>query len=243
MDRHVKRNLWPHIELQRTEINWIPLDINGELYLTYSIDPLRVMKCNQWTGDCKFVHEQAGTKDNAFLYTNDHLRGGTPWVLYKYPYYISLAHSVSATYKPYMDFAIYNAHLVVLSVEPWRVVYTSGAIHANSEWLNSEPIIRNHTIKGAFWYPTGLILWDEDVMDISCHLNDASGHVLRFKGLAAIMEQVIKNDKVTEVKSEPDVRVVQQYVLETVKELHKGVWEFFGDIIKHTVEGKDIAIT
>lgn len=35
MDSHVKKKLNPHIPLQRTEINWIPLDINGELYFTY----------------------------------------------------------------------------------------------------------------------------------------------------------------------------------------------------------------
>jgi len=35
MHRHLKKKLWPHIPLQRTEINWIPLDINGQLYFTY----------------------------------------------------------------------------------------------------------------------------------------------------------------------------------------------------------------
>lgn len=198
------------------------------------------MKCSKEDGDCHFVYEQDGSKENPFLYSSDHLRGGTPWVVYKYPYYISIAHNVASTYKPYQDFAIYNANLVVLNVEEWRVVYVSRNIAANTHWLQTDPVIRNHTIVTPFWYPTGIILQTPDIIDISCHLNDASGHILRLRGLEKTLTQVIDTDMRIKTGRGPQVRVIQQYVLESTKQLYKDEWVFMGDIVGKTVEGKDI---
>ena len=198
------------------------------------------MKCSKEDGDCHFVYEQDGSKENPFLYSSDHLRGGTPWVVYKYPYYISIAHNVASTYKPYQDFAIYNANLVVLNVEEWRVVYVSRNIAANTHWLQTDPVIRNHTIVTPFWYPTGIILQTPDIIDISCHLNDASGHILRLRGLENTLTQVIDTDMRIKTGRGPQVRVIQQYVLESTKQQYKDEWVFMGDIVGKTVEGKDI---
>lgn len=198
------------------------------------------MTCDTSDGNCHFVYEQDGSNQHKFLYTNDHLRGGTPWVEYKYPYYISIAHNVAATYKPSQDFAIYNANLVMINVEDWRIVFVSRNIKANRHWLVSEPIIRNHTIATPFWYPTGIILQTDDVIDISCHLNDASGHILRLKGVKSLLTEAIRRDEASTSPGSPTIRTVQQYVLESVKREYKGVWTFFGDIIGHTVEGVDI---
>lgn len=38
MERRVKTKLHLNIKLQRTEINWTPLDKDGQLYLTYRYD-------------------------------------------------------------------------------------------------------------------------------------------------------------------------------------------------------------
>lgn len=209
---------------------------------TFSIDPLRVMKCNPQDGNCQFIYEQDGSKENSFVYTIDHLRGGTPWIKYSYPYYISIAHNVAATYKPYQDYAIYNANLVVINVESWRVVYVSRSIEADTDWLNSVPVIRNHTIVGPFWYPTGIILQTDDIADISCHLNDDSGYILRLRGLKNILRETISRDKQNRKQTGPKTRVVQQYVLEAVKETYKDKWTFAGDYIGHTIEGVDISL-
>lgn len=198
------------------------------------------MKCRKQDGDCQFIHEQQGSNEHPFQYSSDHLRGGTPWIVYKHPYYISVAHNVASTYKPYQDFAIYNANLVILNVEQWRVVYVSRNIAANTEWLQIDPVIRNHTIVTPFWYPTGIILQTNDILDISCHLNDASGHILRLRGIADLMTGVIEADIKNKALVGPKVRVVQQYVLESTKELYKDKWTFTGDIVGKTVEGKDI---
>lgn len=198
------------------------------------------MKCNHDNGDCTFIYEQDGSEQETFKYSSDHLRGGTPWLEYDYPYYISLAHNVVSTYKPFQDFAIYNVNLVVINVKEWRVVYVSRDVLANTRWLKSEPVIRNHTIMTPFWYPTGLILQSRDIVDVSCHLNDASGHILRLRGIENILDQVLIKDRQNGANKGPAVRVVQQYVLQSTKEMFNHSWIFAGDIIEKTVEGKDI---
>ena len=200
------------------------------------------MKCRKSDGDCTFIYEQDGSVEETFKYSEDHLRGGTPWIEYKHPYYISVAHNVVSTYRPYQDFAIYNANLVLLNVEDWRIVYVSHNIQANTRWLKTDPVIRNHTIANPFWYPTGVILQTPDIIDISCHLNDASGHILRLRGIERILTQAMEEDRRKGDNKGPRVRVVQQYVMEVTKLLYNGSWTFTGDIIGKTVEGKDIEV-
>lgn len=200
------------------------------------------MRCDTDSGDCQFVYQQDGTEESKFEYANDHLRGGTPWIVYKHPYYISIAHNVAVTYKPNQDFAIYNVNLVVLNVENWRLVYASRNIKANDQWLASEPVIRNHTIVAPFWYPTGIILQTDDIIDIACHLSDASGHILRLRGVKPILTEVMHQDKANSKQGSPKVRTVQQYVLESAKREYKNQWTFLGDIVGHTVEGVDIKL-
>lgn len=238
MNRNIKRRLKLNTKLHRTEINWIPIDVNGELYYTYSLDPLRVMKCDKTTGDCRFIYEQAGTQEHPFTYSSDHLRGGTPWVLYKYPYYIGVAHNVIVTISPQDNFSVYNANLVVLCVDPWKIVYVSGNLDFNGKWLLSAPVIRSQTILLPFFYPSGLILRNPDVIDVSGHLNDANGHIVRMSGIKSIMDQVIAKDKLSDKKVSP-VRAAQQYVLESLKSKYK-TWRFRGDHLTGTVENPSV---
>lgn len=236
MDRHTKRKLKLNTKLHRTEINWIPIDVKGELYYTYSLDPLRVMKCDKNTADCQFVYEQPGTKEYPFVYSSDHLRGGTPWIQYRYPYYIGVAHNVVVTKAPSDNYSIYNSNLVVLCVDPWRIVYVSSNLELNGGLLTSTPVIRNQTIIMPFFYPAGIILRNSDVIDISGHLNDATGHVVRISGIKNILERVISSDINNNARmNAPPVRAVQQYVLESMKSSFL-TWKFRGDITEGTVE-------
>lgn len=236
IDRHVKKKLTlKNTKLLRTEINWIPLDVGGKLYYTYSLDPLRVMKCNQLTAVCQFVYEQDGAAQHPFVYSSDHLRGGTPWVLYQYPYYISVGHNVVVTKSPYLDYSVYNSNIMVLSVAPWRLVYVSGNIEYDNDWLNSTRVIRNQTIIDSFFYPSGILLRNDDVIDVSGHLNDAAGYILRLRGIKKLLDEVMSRDNVNTDQSIPQVRTVQQYVMESVKSKYKR-WKFAGDISEHTVE-------
>jgi len=234
MDRHVKRKLKLDGNLLRTEINWIPLDLNGQLYYTYSLDPLKVMKCDTATAACEFVYQQAESSRHPFIYSSDHLRGGTPWILYKYPYYISVGHNVVVTKYPHDNYSVYNSNIIVMSVEPWRVVYVSRNIDYDSVWMNSSQIIRNQTILKPFFYPCGILLRDADTLDVSGHLNDAAGYILRFRGIKDLMTQIINRDE-SGNSTTPQVRTIQQYVLDNIKQSHR-TWQFFGDIGAGTVE-------
>lgn len=236
LNKHVKKELVLDRPMQRAEINWIPLDLNGELYFTYSLDPLRVAKCDTKSGQCRFVFEQKGADRQPFVYSSDHLRGGTPWVLYKYPYYISVAHSVLVTKKPLDSFSAYNANIVVLCVDPWRVVYVSRNIKLHPDWLNSSPLIRKHTITSPFFYPSGIIMWSDDVIDISGHLSDADGHIVRMRGLKKLIKGVIDRDRRNRNGTVAVVRTSQQYLIESMKQDVAADWVFFGDIIAGTVE-------
>lgn len=237
LDRHIKKKITLNSQLHRTEINWIPLDVNGQLYFTYSLDPLRVMKCNRSTAACEYVFEQKGTTRNPFIYSSDHLRGGSPWILYKYPYYISVGHNVVVTKSPDINYSLYNANIIVMSVEPWKIVYVSKNIEFDSRWLNNTKVVRNHTILRSFFYPSGAILKNNDVLDVSGHVNDAAGHIIRIRGIQKLMDKVIYDDNSNGYKSASLVRSVQQYVLEGSKAMYKN-WKFFGDIVTGTVEAK-----
>ena len=235
MDRNVKRKLTLNTKLHRTEINWIPLEVKRELYFTYSLDPLRVMKCDQKTAACRFVYEQEGSHTNPFVYSSDHLRGGTPWIEYKYPYYISVGHNVIVTNKPVYDYSLYNSNILVMSVDPWRLVYASRNLLYNETWVTSKPIIRNQTIRTAFFYPSGIIKHSDDLLDVSGHLNDAAGYILRFRGIKQLMDEVMTRDKQNAHNTIPKVRTIQQYILESVKSWFPKL-KFRGDIIEGTVE-------
>ena len=235
MDRHIKKKLTLNTKLLRTEINWIPLDIDGELYYTYSLDPLRVMKCDRETAACKFIYKQEGSAANPFVYTSDHLRGGTPWVLYKYPYYISVGHNVLVTTSPRLDYSLYNSNILVLSVKPWRLVYASSNIFYNQTWIRRLPIIRNQTILTGFFYPSGLIKRSDDVLDVSGHVNDAAGYIVRVRGIRQLMEKVISRDQENVAQLSPAVRTAQQYIMHSGRNWFPK-WKFRGDIIAGTVE-------
>lgn len=235
-DRHIKKKLTlNNTVLLRTEINWIPIDVNGELYFTYSLDPLRVMKCDRVTANCQFIYEQEGARQNPFVYSSDHLRGGTPWLLYKYPYYISIGHNVIVTQAPNEDYSVYNCNILVMSVKPWRVVYSSRNILFHSKWVTSRPIIRNHTILTSFFYPSGAIMRSDDILDVSGHLNDAAGYILRVRGIKELMDKIIHRDQTNVGQTIPKVRTIQQYIMEAAKSwfVH---WKFRGDIITGTVD-------
>lgn len=235
MDKHIKRKLTLDTKLHRTEINWIPLDVRGELYYTYTLDPLRVMKCNRTTAECHFIYKQEGTNQNPFVYSIDHLRGGTPWVLYKYPYYISVGHNVLVTNQPHHDYSIYNSNLLVMCVDPWRLVYASRNILYNATWVTSKPIIRTQTIIASFFYPSGLIKRSDDIIDVSGHLNDAAGYILRFRGIQELMRSVMRRDQGNVEKTVPEVRTAQQYIMESGKSWFK-TWKFSGDMMAETVD-------
>ena len=71
-----------HQPLQDVEKNWSPyLDGDGVLHVVRSLDPLQVLRCDDETGDCEYVHNGAAEGEVPEIGA---LRGGTSFVHYRY---------------------------------------------------------------------------------------------------------------------------------------------------------------
>ena len=140
-----------------------------------------------------------------------HLRGGTPWQLYQWPYYVSAAHST--LYKEENHQQIYTCHFVVMRVQPtYRIVYVSHPVALNSSLLNAYPIVRAHAISDRYFFPTTLILENADIIVVGGHINDHSSVLLRFTGLRELMTQVMTSDAQQGVTHGPEAGVIQRHV-------------------------------
>ncbi|XP_013387769.1 uncharacterized protein LOC106156882 isoform X2 [Lingula anatina] len=216
------------------EINWAPLEINGSLYYIYTLDPFRVLKCEPSTGDCHFVVNDS-PDNNRFEYNREHLRGGSPFLLYKWPYYIGMAHSVIVSQTPKENFGIYNTHLVIISVEPtFRIVYVSAQIQFKEKFLNQFPIARPYAQMRPFVFPVGIIFRNDDVIDVGAHLNDNSGYVIRLRGIRTLVRDAIALDKHHGRRSRPSPLVVNGYVRSRLKSANRDMTfkgeEFYKDL-------------
>ena len=208
-----KLRLFDHgreVKLSGWEKNWCPLVINDQLYLFYNIDPMTVLKCNI-SGVCNVVQNTPVAKDqNIEVF----LRGGTPFVLYKYPYYIGVAHSKNM----YCDRArpMYRAHIVVVSVQPtFRLVYTSDNLRFNEKILALKP--KPQLIFDKYLYPISLVLRNDDIADVGMHLNDEAALILRLQGLTKLMSDVIEADSKSHFPHAPAAGIVQNYVEDRLK--------------------------
>ena len=173
-----------------SEKNWVPVVVKDELYIIRYLDPLQVMKCKIHE-DCRFVHNNTDALASAMDDRTSPLRGGTEFKEYQYPYYISIAH---ATYVNMEGKRTYEAYLVVLCVEPFKIVYVSDNLHVKEElFKGTKP--RWQAVVGDFIFPTGLIIEDKDSVVIGAHANDAFSMLLRLKGIQPIVESVIESDK------------------------------------------------
>ena len=172
--------------------HWMALIQNDELYFVHNLDPLRILKCNL-VGYCEFIHTETNSEGFVFDHHKSHLRGGTPFELYEYPYYISVAHSTM--YKQVNHHRYYASHIVVLCVKPYRVVYVGDALQIHPDIYKDAPIVRTRWIDDGFIFPVGLLLETEDWMTIGVHVNDFSSVLIRFKGIKRLMTSVIDTDR------------------------------------------------
>ena len=189
--------------------HWMALIQNDELYFVHNLDPLRVMKCSI-TGLCKFVFSDKDRSGFIFAHHISHLRGGTPFEHYKGDYYISIAHSTM--YKNGNHHRYYTAHLVVLRVNPYRIVYVSDSLQVHQQVYKDAPMVRSRWIDDGFIFPVGLIIETEDSIIIGVHVNDFSSVLLRMRGMKDLMEKVIKLDERQRAKRGPPIGSLHQHV-------------------------------
>ncbi|CAD5123065.1 DgyrCDS11445 [Dimorphilus gyrociliatus] len=193
--------------------HWMSLTYKDNLYFIHSLDPLRVLQCDglPLKADCKFIHQeklQDGFRDYAI-----HLRGGTPFLSYKQPYYISIVHNT--LFKERTSKRFYTAHLVVLSVEPiWRIVYISDPIKLNSEIYESSPLERPLYIEEDFIFPVGLTIDTPDSILIGAHANDHSAIIIRLRGIRELMNNVIESD---DSEKGPKAGIIQEYIHDRIE--------------------------
>ena len=200
--------------------HWMALIQNDELYFVHNLDPLRVMKCSV-TGLCEFVYDPRNEDNFIFEHHVSHLRGGTPFEPYYGPYYISIAHSTM--YKTSNHHRFYTAHIVVLCVKPYRIVYVSDDIKINQEIYDQAPMARPRWIEDGFIFPVGLIIENKDSMLVGVHVNDWNSVLIRMKGLHKFMDRIIKLDQRQNAKSGPPIGSLQKHIHDSQQNLtHMG---------------------
>lgn len=173
--------------------HWTPYMEDKTLKMVYNLDPLRVLACKA-NFTCNFTHFE-GPQNYQFVQNKDSLRGGTPWVLYKYPYYYSIGHS-TLFINPSYD-RIYTINIIVYRAGPVpRVVYLSGPLQIHEKPMNDVPIVRFNYIKDPFFFPVSLIEEDGDSIVIGGHINDYSSVLLRVRGVKSLLAQVVQDDKI-----------------------------------------------
>ena len=72
--------------------HWMALVVDEQLYFVHNLDPFRVLRCSL-EGQCTWVYKEEGKGGFIFSDAHSHLRGGTPFEVYRHPYYVSIAHT------------------------------------------------------------------------------------------------------------------------------------------------------
>ncbi|XP_013380179.1 uncharacterized protein LOC106151431 [Lingula anatina] len=189
--------------------NWSPLDIEGTLYYIYTLDPLRVLKCDSKLS-CAFTFKTENADQYPFKLEDDVLRGGSPFDLYKWPYYLCMGHA--RVLKKSNGHSVYTANLVLLSVLPVpRIVFVSSPIHVQPTILDV-PIIRGSFIDDPYIYPLSLIIEDLDTLMVGVTINDNRAAVIRVRNVKNILQEAMDTDKRLGARKGPKIRTVQKYI-------------------------------
>ena len=175
------------------EKNWAPIVVNNTLYTIRHLDPMHVIKCNIYKS-CEFIRNDTDAFEYKMIDHQVPLRGGTSFELYRYPYYIGIGHSTihDGTNRHY------SSHLMVQCVlQPeFRIVYVGDPIEINPtiySYFEGEMIWK--VVQGDFFFPTGLLIENEDSIVIGGHVNDRGSVLLRMEGIKGIMDKVMILDK------------------------------------------------
>ena len=188
------------------EKNWSPVVVNDTLYLVHNLDPLRMLRCDlEGPGaSCQFVVDEAGSGGFTFERRRHTLRGGTPFVLYQWPYYISLAHSVVIRQRPHAPFGRvrrYEANIVVLRADhDFRLVYVSNALQFNPRIYTNNTMVYYEgqiLVENSFVYPVSIIPETNDSVIVGSHVNDHVSVLMRLTGFKGLMDQIQSREKST----------------------------------------------
>ena len=135
-----------------------------------------------------------------------------------HPYYIGLSHG---TYheKISVYYRHYKVHLIVLCVDPFKVVFVSDPLHLHPDLYTryTGPSIWD-AVKGNFFFPTGLLVENEDSIVIGAHINDKASLLLRMQGIKSLVHSIISTDNGTRYQN--NEISIQHYMLKRAKFLN-----------------------
>lgn len=196
--------------------HWMPFEDHGKLYFVYNLDPFRILHCTV-RGECQFHYQEMD--QNGFIFDNSfsHLRGGTPFQLWRWPYYIGVAHTTLHKERTYHR--MYTAHIVVLCVQPYKIVYVSNDLKIHPTLYLKAPMVRPQYIDDGFIFPVSLILESKDAAALGVHINDFSSVVLRIRGLRAVMESVIKSNEKSKEQRGPPAGYLQTHIHDVMENI------------------------
>eukprot|EP00667_Euglena_gracilis_P008379 EG_transcript_8488 len=169
----------------RRDKNWVPLVVEDRLLVVRNYDPLQVLCCDP-AGDCTFLVDQQGPQEGPTRV----VRGGTPLLPYRPPYYVGLAHS---NFRGCDGRRWYQHQLLVLNAEGTpRVLYVSDPVVLRmADGLRRR---RVYDTMDHFCFPLGAVLRSPDVLEYGVHCDDERSYAVRLRGLAGLLGRVLAMD-------------------------------------------------
>ena len=186
--------------------NWMPLVDNNQLYFVQSLDPVLVLSC---TLDAVCTYIENVDSVNNTLNQSTHLMGGSQFQLWRYPYYIA---AVQSRYSNNLGNDIYAAHLAIISLPHFRLVFFSEALQLNESLYKSTPSHHAFNSTWEIFFPVSLLLESQDSVLVGGHINYAISILVRVRGIQKIMEDIIKTDSAANpLALKPQPTVVQYF--------------------------------
>lgn len=206
--------------MKELDKHWTPLVTNDKLYLVYTLDPLRIFDCELHAETC---YCRSLTKNkNPFQFDDGvaQLRGGTPFIPYHGPYYVSFV--LSKTFMKMGDTSkpLYQIHIVVLSISPTcRVVFVSHPLKLSlkfAQFAIHEDSRQND--EAVSLYPVSLVKEDMDTFVLSISVRDQSSLFVRITGMEKFIQKIITTDQDEKPSSGPLDNTIQEYVHNSISQ-------------------------
>ena len=176
------------------------------------------MKC-KIHDSCKFVTNTTDALKFNMADEGTPLRGGTAFEQYTYPYYIGFGHSTNYLKGHYR---YYGVHVIVLCVDPFRIVYFSDPLKIQPELYSGLPKENLwKMVLGNFFFPVGVMVEDEDSVVIGCHIKDRITMLFRLTGLRNILSTVMRLDAThtgNGSSNQTPVMSIQEYLIQRARQ-------------------------